>query len=323
MNRIAKCLCMVAVIALAFTACKKQGKDTRVLKFNGATEQLVIVDDELGGRMYLDDQLRVQFDEGDTVMMFNCPTNDNPSASCIYTVTNNGATWTGDDSNVGDEGVYYAYYPGQYVTPDLANGNHATFALKPTQIYRQVNGKSAIPLNALYMASKSDGTDIWNAFFDFRNICGILTMNFYSATGKKITSVELEDKSFNIVGDVTLKIDEVDPNEMVSLFERYDMHNPSYVAWLNRYIDRVDYSVDNVSKTLELDCTTNFPEGVELGTNQFEATPFYFVLRPLALRDGCTVTVHFSDGSEKELKTTSNHMIIPNHIRRMAAICVD
>lgn len=322
MNRIAKCLCMVAVIALAFTACKKKENDTKVLKFNGATEQLVVVDEELDGRMYIDDQFRVQFDEGDEVAVFNCPTNGT-SHHTIYTITDNGATWTGDETTIGDEGVYYAYYPGGegYVTPDLSNDNRVKFTLMPTQQYRTLNGKTAIPQNALYMASKAEGTTLWTAYFDFKNICGILAMNLYSADpSKRVTRLELTDPSFNLVGDVTLKIDEVDPVEMTSLLASYNLSSPNYVARLTNYMNRVGYQISgNVSKTLTLEC----PTPVQLGTTAAEATTFYFVLRPLAMRDGCSIKVYFDDNTDATLETQVSHTMHPNHIIKMKPIQVD
>jgi hypothetical protein len=325
---------MVAVIALAFTACKKKENDAKVLKFNGATEQLVVVNDEPDGRMYIDANNFVQFDNGDEVAVFNCPDASGANSNyTIYTITGNGAYWTGNDSNIDYDGVFYAYYPGgsEYVTPMLSNGNRVKFTLMPTQEYRvdDVTGRPLVPQNALYMASKAEGTTLGTAYFDFKNICGVLAMNLYGTdTSRKVMSIELEDPAINIVGEVTMKIDEVDPVEMTSLLNNYNYTNPYYVSWLNNYKDRIDYYISGtnehpVSHTMTLDCTTNFPNGVQLGTTEADATTFYFVLRPLALKNGCNMTVYFSDGTKKYLNTTIGHMMHPNYIMKMKPVCVD
>ena len=184
MNRIAKCFCMLAVIALAFTACKKNENDNKMLKFNGTTEQLEIVDDEIGGRMYIDANNVVQFDDGDQVAVFNIYTPANATSTAptgsqcdIYTITNHGNDWSCPSPTLTSPttGAYYAYYPASLVNIDNLNTqNRATFTLDDTQEYRPgTDGKALIPENALYAASKADQKNIDYAWFDFKNICGV------------------------------------------------------------------------------------------------------------------------------------------------------
>lgn len=329
MNRIAKCLCMVAVIALAFTACKKQETDTKTLKFKGTTEQLEVVDDEFGGRMYIDANNIIRFDDHDKVAVFNCP-NANGGAQCaIYDIQSNGDIWNFESGdNLGATGVYYAYYPGgaQYVhTEGINTMNRVKFTLTPTQVYRvNDDGTPIIPQNALYMAAKSDQTDFNNVWFTFKNICGVLSLKLYDPTGtKKVTRIELTDNSFNLVGDVTLKLHEVDPTEMSELLRWYDINNPSYKTRLLNYMERVGYSISgDVRDNVALDCTKVAGGGVQLGTSSSEASEFLIVLRPLALRDGCKLKVYYEGGATDDFDTDVNHIIHPNLIRKMRPINV-
>jgi hypothetical protein len=320
---------MVAVIALTFTACKKNENGAKALKFNVTTEQLEVVDDELGGRMYLDANNCVRFDENDKLAIFSITTPDENDATpnskrAIFNITNDGNDWAFESGEFAAQGAYYAYYPGdeQHVFIDrLAQGNRVRFRLDPNQVFRKDdNGRTLIPQNALYMASKADGTTAETAFFEMRNICGVLALNLYSVAAKKVTSIEVTDPSFHLVGDVTMKVHEVDPTEMTILFNNFNMNNAQIVARLRDYMTRVGYEINgDVRKTLTLDCPTH----VQLGTNAAEATTFYLVLRPLALRDGCSVTVNFEGGTSKTITTEVNHMIRPNHISKMLPICVD
>lgn len=324
MKKIVKCVCMMAVVALAFTSCKKT-ETTQVLAFNNTTEQLVS-DEGNFEKVYLDQNSKVHFENGDKVMIFNIHSETGAgSAGVKYVVSGNGDQLTPDGILV-DTGTYYAFYPGDNVnlaSSQLSNENRAVFTLQPTQVCRIIDGKPAIPENSLYMAAKDAiHINLSETSFDFKNICGVLSCKFYSPSGKVVKSIAVTDRKFHLTGDVTMKIHEVDPGEMTTLFRNYS-DSDAYLQQLLAYENRVGYSVANTGSTVTLDCSQVAGGGVQLGQTKEEATRFFIVLRPLALLNGCDIVITFDDDDTYEIHSTRDNRISPNVIRNMTAVNVD
>ena len=112
---------MVAVVALAFTSCKKKDVDTQSFAFNGSTEQFVS-DEGSFEKAYLDG-LTVKFEPGDQMMIFNIVDETGPnSQAALYEVTNN-MTLEKVSGQVASTtaGNYYAFYPGNNVIGSKLN----------------------------------------------------------------------------------------------------------------------------------------------------------------------------------------------------------
>lgn len=328
MNKITKGLCMMAVVALAFSSCKKQeNTKTDSVVFNHTTEQMVTVNDENEfEKVYFDPQNVIAYEVGDQLMLFDIREGGNGSRAAAYElVTENDQTLlttvagqTALDATT--TGAYYAFYPATNVrnVTSLTNGNRATFQLSTTQTYRPNDGTNTmLPKGALYIAAKAEESTLNDAMFICRNICGVLKLNFYSPSGKQIQSIEVTDNKFNIVGDVELKIDEVDPDYMSDLFGRYS-DDATYQTELSNYLQRLGYNTSNATNKVTLDCGN----GVQIGATKAAATPFYIVMRPLALLKGCSIKVNFVGGGSKVINSTKNNVIKPNMIRNMAATSV-
>lgn len=280
-------------------------------------------------RIYIDNTYRVKFEQGDQVMLFNVD-EANPSVNvcAMYTVAA-----TGYEANlqpvgqaipdeISESRAKYAFYPGQNVeTPTLTTDSRGIFTLDETQTYRVVDGAPVVAHDALYMAAKIDNPA--NDQFAFRNICGILEMKFFSTAGKTVTSIEITDPERNLTGDVSLIIPEVDPGTMTSLFRNYvaDPTDEATIGEIAGYKQTVGYAVTNAGNTLTLNCGN----GVQLGTTRETATTFYFVLRPLALMDGFTAHITFSDDTTKDITSTAynRNTIKPNTFRVFPALKVD
>ena len=330
MNKIAKSLCMMAVVALAFTSCKKNQTDTQSIKFNGTTQQFEVLNDgDDFEKVYLDGNNTVQFEEGERIQLFNVMSPEGTGSNAVlYELDANMILQQIEGyGEIGSQtsGNYYAFYPGENVKRlNMSNENRAKFRLDAVQNDRRDDaGNVMIPMKALYMAAKDmTHTNLADAYYDFKNICGMLSLKFYSPSGKTVKSIEVTDNHFNLVGDVTLKIHEVDPVYMTTLFRNYDENNSTYMAELQDYLsaDRLGYMLDgDISRTLKLDCGN----GVQLGTTKAEATRFFLVMRPLALLKGCTIKITFTDDTYKEITSTKNNMISPNVIRNISAVNVD
>lgn len=326
MNKITKSLCMMAVVALAFTSCKKDNTPTNSVVFNHTMQQLVTVNDENEfEKVYLDPTNTIAYEEGDRLMLFDIHDGGTSSANALYElVTASDETLLTIVSGQTElpattTGAYYAFYPGDnVVATNLANGNRATFRLDATQTYRaNTAAGTMLPKGALYIAAKAAEDNMEDAYFYCDNICGVLRLNFFCVANKKVRSIEVTDNAFNIVGDVELKIDEVDPDYMTSLFNRYD-ESDAYQSELAAYLNTLGYNTSNASNTVTLDCGN----GVTLGKTKATATPFYIVMRPLALLKGCTIKVNFTNGTSKTITSSKNNVIKPNMIRNMTAVAV-
>lgn len=320
MKKIVTSICMVALVALAFTSCKKK-ENSQAFAFNHSIEQLVSDEGSLE-KAYVDDNFKVQLEDGDRVYIFNVMNETGEgSNSGRYKVS--GQTLINEIGEAGSStsGNYYAFYPGDNVDTHLSNENRATFTLDPTQTCTvNADGKPMVPAGALYMAAKDEtATSITQSFFNFKNICGVLSLKFYSPSGKTVKSIAITDKTFNLVGDVTLKIHEVDPVYMTTLFRNYN-DSPEYLAELNAYKSRLGYQISgDVRNTVVLDCS----QGVQLGQTKEDATRFFIVLRPLALLNGCDIVITFDDDDTYEIHSTRDNRISPNVIRNISAVNVD
>lgn len=324
MKKIVTSICMVALVALAFTSCKKK-ENSQAFAFNHSIEQLVSDEGSLE-KAYVDDNFKVQLEDGDKVYIFNV-INETGAGSSSGRYKVSGQTLINEIGEAGSEttGNYYAFYPGDNVVTHLSNENRATFTLDPTQTCTvTADGKPMIPAGDLYMAAKDEtATSITQSFFNFKNIMGVLSLKFYSPSGKTVESIEIKDNKFNLVGDVTLKIHEVDPIYMTTLFRNYN-DSPAYLNELNAYKTRLGYEISgDVRNTVMLDCSQVAGGGVQLGQTKADATRFFIVLRPLALLNGCDITINFTDGTYKEIHSTRDNRISPNVIRNISAVNID
>ena len=310
---------MIALVALAFTSCKKQEQKSNVMI---VTQQLVDMDEN---RAYIASNNKITFEEGDVVMIFNIDNEVPTHSHCAqYEAIQEGNYVTMQNCGTGEVAedildAYYAFYPGgaHNIHTEMAGGeNKSMFYVAPTQEYRP----NRVPLEAMYMAAKVDNvahlheTENPETAFYFRNICGIYDMMMFDPNGPTVVKeIKITDNSFDLSGWVELIIPEVDPVEMQSLFNNYDPNNTAYMQSLAQYLNRVGYNVTEQGNTLTL---TMPEEGVQIGTTQATCTHFYMVLRPLALTNGYTIDIEFADGSTKTIDLSDrNHQVAPNVIK--------
>ena len=321
----------MALVALAFTSCKKNDETKSSFIASGAEFRVENLNED---RAYIDSQRKFRFEVGDVCMVFNIdeetPTN---SHAALYGAVEEGVTNV-HFYNIGYGEVaedildgYYAFYPGGpgHTVTYLANGeNKCKFYVAPEQDYR-VN---KAPKDAVYAAAKaSRGTHMMgDTYFKFEGIVGILRLYPYETAGRTVKSIQVVDNGFNLSGLVELIIPEVDPVEMQALFNAYNMDNPAYVTRLNNYIARVGYNVtdetiyDPVSQTtthyvkgntITLNCVTpETPNGLQLGTSQADAPAVNIALRPLACSRGFHLIFTFDDDTTQDVDLSHLHNAI-------------
>lgn len=302
---------MMALVALAFTSCKKN-EDTKS-SFIASTQELVIQSED-EDRAYIDEQSKIHFEIGDMCMLFNIneevPTE---SHAALYEAVQQGNLVRFEQSGYGEIGEdmldgYYGFYPGGpgHTMTDMEQ-NRCSFFVDTVQEYR-VN---RISVQDMYMASKSDqGTHLSEAHFMFKNVCGILQLKPYESARRTVTKIEIEDCGFHLTGWVNLIIPNVDPTYMQSLFNRYNPSNETYMAELNAYKDYVGYNVTEATNKI----TMYVPDGAQLGNSKNNTPIFNIVLRPLAMSQGFKITFTFSDGATKvvDLSSATSVVIKPN-----------
>lgn len=332
MNKIVKLMCLLALVAVVGTSCKKTDK---VQSFQGTLGEVVVEGEE----KVTIEGVKVQFEQGDTVVLYNIDY-DNPGNSVagkyVAASTASSTEFTPapgiNPNHTALKDGFFAYYPGDLCEPDVTVNNHCYFELQPTQTYRtRSNNTPMVPKYGLYAASKDESSDlIGNADFHFDLIGGILKLRLYNTDGKKVKSITITDKDLYLSGFVSMNIAEVDPVKLTNFVNNYDESNEAFMNSLNQYINDVEYRVcynegfdgfyaPSQSVTLEMPAT-----GVQLGTTSGTATTFYIGLRPLALWRGFEVDVTYTDGNHAALiQTTANNKIRPGVIKSMPTIRVN
>ena len=331
MKKVLKCMGMMALVALAFTACKKNEEPKKSSFYASGVKFNVENVDE--NRAYFDSD-HFHFQRGDVCMVFNIdettPTNSHAALyGAIEDGTQNVHFVNIDYGEVAEDmrDGYYAFYPGGpgHTITYLGNGeNKCKFYVAPEQEYRE----NMVANGCLYAASKSeDGSHLMgDSHFTFYPIMGVLKLKPFEAAQGTITKIEVVDNAFNLSGLVELIIPEVDPVEMMALFNGFDMNNPTYVARLETYKNKVGYNVtgediyypvtdETISYVKGNRMTLNIPDGVQLTDNKSTTPEFNIVLRPLALSQGFHLIFTYEDGSVKDCDLSHVvRMIKPNWV---------
>jgi len=309
---------MMALVALAFTSCKKNETPKQTFHFNAPEFSFESLDEE---RMYIDDLWQGHFEQGDVCMLFNI-SEETPTRShaALYGATESGSVEVPfvniGYGEVGEDMLdgYYAFYPGgvgHMITYLYDGENKCKFYVAPEQKYRP----NMVPKDALYNAAKGVG-DVnlmyGNTHFNFEPICGILALKPYEnvATPRSIKKIEIVDNSFCLSGLVELIIPEVDPAEMTYLLQNFNLNNPSYVTRLEAYKNRVGYNVTGETvynmltgeydtyvkgKRMTLKVKDGEQAAVQMGKAKANTPVFYIVLRPLACLYGFQIIFTFDD----------------------------
>ena len=322
MKKVLRCMGMMALVALAFTSCKKnQDEPTSMFYASGAEINVENLDEN---RAYKDGNDKFHFEQGDVCMVFNIdketPTN---SHAALYGAVGEGVTNV-PFYNIGYGEVaedmldgYYAFYPGGpgHTVTYLANGeNKCKFYVAPEQEYRG----DTVPRGHFYAAATNYvGTHMMeDAHFFFKPIMGVLRLLPFEEAQRTVTRIEIVDHAWMLSGLVELIIPEVNPTEMEALFNQFNPDDAAYMQRLNEYKVRVGY---NVTDDEILDPVTgitthyvkgnrmvlNVPEGAQLGTDRNNTPAFNIALRPLALCRGFHVIFTFDNGETKTVDASA------------------
>ena len=336
MKKVIKCLGMMALVALAFTSCKKTEQSTTKVTM----PQLIVEDED---RAYIDASNHVTFEIGDRLMIFNISkTRPGMSHCATYRAIEEGSHVEFVNSGMGTVGValdggYYAYYPSTLVAEDPNTGfggfvsdrvetelefgeNKSKFFVSPEQEYRE----GYVARKDFYLAGKDDHATLSDADFQMQFVCGVIRLRPFEAAKRTIKKIEVIDNFFNLSGWVEVIIPEIDPNEMTTLFNGFNPTNTEWVAALEAWKTKTGYNVTGDANEIGKVITLTLPEaGVQLGDNKNNTPVFNIVLRPLALCYGCTFRITYADDSVKDCVIPANALKVKPNVTKTVNLDLD
>ncbi|MBQ0119629.1 MAG: hypothetical protein KBT13_00705 [Bacteroidales bacterium] len=273
-------MCMAALLLMA-VSCKKEKANEEYTGegFRATTESHT---GEGDSKTQLLDNLSVTWCDGDIIKVFSSTDSDGKKFSAA-------SAGTIADFNPVDA-VTDAFFTPSYTAfyPESAVRGTNQIYLDGTQHYTMTDGVLTFASGENPMAAKSD-----SKVLPFKNLCGILKFQLYSASECKVkslcvTSLKSGEQLWG-TGTVT-----------------FDGTNATLGT------------LTGGSESITLDCG----EGVDLSTSEGTPTEFMFVIPDGALSEGFTVTVTDTNDKTWSKTTTANNMITKSKIKAMPKLAV-
>jgi hypothetical protein len=305
-------VCMLGLVALVATSCKKKDENTNSFAAKFGTLQIVNIDDD--DRAYFDPTtLQTYFVAGDQIMVYNI--NDDPAKSkrAIFQAEtdcdeNYVSTFVNTQENIGYAPGYHAFYPAGMAT--TFDGTYQTFYWGRTQV--------AYPMSANFSSYALQDISIPQAayttydeqFFRFALIFGMARFKVQCApynpgpngVDRYVRMIEVRDNQFNLHGSVRLKPNKIDTAKLNTMM-RYlrESDDISYDQMWQEYVishegDGLGYSAIGGGKDVVYDYSgMNGGNGAIL--NNTDDTYLWVGLRPGAFAYGFEVDIHVYDPS--------------------------
>src|SRR5574344_1203005 len=206
---------------------------------------------------------KVNWQVGDVIKIFSTVSGNLETTGSLFTTAATGTKgpFTGTLVENG-QAPFYADYPAENINSIDAGTGNMTVTLPAVQIYKENSfGKDANPAVA-YSAS---GTDLV-----FKNLCGMVKLNLYSATALKVRSISLMNSTEKLSGAGKVTVNK--GTGIPALTMKTDLTASNYV---------------------KLDCGET---GVTLSTDSNSPTVFYIVVPPSQNATyGYKVSIQFTD----------------------------
>jgi len=274
---------LIGAVAFIGLSCTKEGPVTDIVPENGGEnpEQVAtacrdikvfyasFASEGAETKVYLDENSKIHWNAGDRISIFNRNTANGQYAFAGSDGDRSGS-FTFINNGVSGSNLSRVYAVYPYKSStSITTAGVINFDLPATQTYLP----NSFGLGANTMVAVSDGQALY-----FKNACGYLVLNMYGVG--QVASISLKTKGgVKIAGDATIT--------------------------LNGDTPVVTTGANAVDEVL-LDCSSN---PVQIGFNASEATEFWFVLPPVALSGGLTLTITGASGGTY-VKSTSNTFII-------------
>lgn len=274
----------LCIIGLLIASCSVQEMDTTSNHrlrdtFYGHIES----PEQTGTKAFVDDRLRVLWDENDHVSIFDKYTY-NQEYRFTGSTGDNAGTFeiiaTGDFVSGNALDLVYSVYPYQKDTR-IDNDGVISLNLPARQVFRE----DSFGPGANTMVSCTDGDELM-----FKNLCGYLLLRLYG-------------------DDITVSSVSIRGNAGESLAGRVSVScTPNGVPSLSF----------GTSATQAI--TVELEQPVHLGTSATDATPFWIVIPPVLFSQGFTITVKDQSGKSYGKETSNPIRIERNTITRMKAV---
>jgi len=303
-------VCMLGLVALVSTSCKKNEDNTKSFAANFGALQAVSIDGD--ERAYFDPEtLLTYWQAGDQVKVYNF---ENGRAA-IYQTQDAGLNtgrFVSTEGAIGSASGYYAFYPAEMAEDDF-DGTYQTFTLGPIQ--------RALPMDSDYESYAMQSISIpqaayttaQDAHFYMNIIFGMarFRVKCHPAPGETpgtfgqaryIQKIVVKDNHFNLHGTVRLKPNKINPTLLDQMMTRLiagGVDDMQYKDMWDDYVvshvgEGLGYSAIGGGKELTYDYSTlNDGKGVKL-SNAHDM--FLWVgLRPGAFAYGFTVDLYVWD----------------------------
>ena len=320
MKRVFRALCLVAMVALVATSCKKN-EGTKSIDANIGEVSGYRTNPDFDGSKAHFDPSNYQFiwDQQDQIMTYNL-SNSNPSESecAIFEAEKGGSgrahfIFAENESLGSKKDQILVFYPAAKAERMIqTNGNNIeTFKVEATQDY---NPTYKMDPNSMVMAAVSDYATNDLGTFHMQHIFGFVNIGIaHNQTGDiTVDKIVITDPHTNLTGELDLKLPEVDPNEFTTLMNELESGDANYASHLSTYLHRVGYHAHGTQgKSVTLNCNQALTYG--------QWTNFYIALRPGALYKGFTIDIYCNGSTSPTYSHTfdpaMNHLIKPGYFR--------
>lgn len=236
-------------------------------------------------RVYLDENIKILWDENDRISIFNKSTLNQQFMFMGETGDNSGyfnrvSTPSGTGRSLG---FICAVYPYSSATT-ISNTGVLSLTLPAEQTYRE----ESFGPGANIMVSATD-----NNLLDFNNVGGYLALKFYG-DGVSVSSIKLEGNNGERLSGKATVTASVGKDPTITM-----------------------------SSTAGTSITLNCEKPVQLGTTKEDATIFWMVVPPTNFTKGFKLTVTDPDGNVFIKETSANLSIARNGVLRISAIKAD
>jgi hypothetical protein len=330
MKKIVRTLCLVAMVALVATSCKKKEEEANVtVGFDETTGFQVGSDIENDAKAYIDNGV-FKWNEGDQIAFYNLAKgNAWEQSECTVLTAIEGSEGKTQTQFVGGEvkemkdGYFVFFHPskaaGAASHGTKGEDNLETFTVFPTQTYEPA---LKMDRTALVMACEAPDGGV----FTLHHIFGFLNVaiasnhpdnnpSTYPANPKTVTSIVVRDNHWHLSGQLDLKLDEVNTTKFNRLLNLLESNDETYEGQLVGYLQDLGYYAHGtLGNTITLNCN-NF----EL---PWKAWQYFFIpLRPGALYKGYTVRINYGDNTyfeytfEPENQSDMKYLIKPGTFR--------
>ena len=258
MKKVFRALCLIAMVALVATSCKKN-EETKSIAVNiGEVAGYQSNPDFDGAKAYFDpnDGYKVKWNQGDQIMVYNLSTSNPSESECARFEAQQGGSGhaqfaLADGESMGSKkDQIFVFFQADKAERKVGalKGNTETFEVLPTQTY---DATYKMDPNAMVMASISDYAANNLGTFNMQHIFGFVNIGVAHnkpSTAITVDKIVIRDAAWNLTGELDLKLPEVDPQEFTSLMNQLETYGPEDANYVNHSIP-----MDSLLKTLKED----------------------------------------------------------------------